>query len=195
MARLPRTGWLKPAYLAVLVAFGVLFVPLTLPVLTPEGFIAYVKALHIPMPEVEHQRMGPLGQQVYADMFGWEDITRETARAYYSLPDDVRAKTAITAASFGEAGAVDFFGPKYGLPKAISGHQTYWYWGPRQFTGESALMLGERPQRVRELCENPVVVGHVGHQYARGDENFDIYWCRPMRLNLQKGWPLAKHWD
>ncbi len=190
-----RTGWLKPVYLAVLVVVGLLFVPLTLPVLSPEGFITYMKTLRMPMPEVERHRMGPLGQQIYADMFGWEDIARETARAYYSLPDDVRARTAITGASFGEAGAIDFFGPKYGLPKAISGHQTYWYWGPRQYTGESALMLGERPQRVRELCENPVVVGRVGHPYARGDEHFDIYWCRPMRLNLQTGWPLAKHWD
>ena len=56
-------------------------------------------------------------------------------------------------------------------------------------------MLGERPQRVRELCENPVVVGHVGHQYARKDEYFDIYWCHPMRFNLQQLWPRAKHWD
>jgi hypothetical protein len=190
-----RARGVATAYVLVLVIAGVLMAPLALPVLSPETYMAYVKALHIPMPEVEHQRLGRMEQQVYADMFGWEEMARETARAYASLPPDIRAKTAIAASNFGEAGAIDLFGGKYGLPKAISGHQSYWFWGPRDYTGESILLLGDGPRRVRELCAAYDVVGHVYHPLSRRDEHFDIYWCHPMKWNLQEIWDKAKHWN
>jgi hypothetical protein len=42
---------------------------------------------------LQHQRNGPLNQQLYADMFGWDEMARETARAYYALPPDIRASS------------------------------------------------------------------------------------------------------
>jgi hypothetical protein len=174
---------------------GAVLAPMALPALAPATFIRYVKALHLPMPEVEHQRTGPLRQQIYADMFGWDEMARETARAYFSVPPPIRARTAIGAGSYGQAGAIDFFGPKYGLPSAISGHQSYWFWGPRQYTGESVLLLGESAKRARELCDAPEAVGRVYHPYSREDEHFNIYWCHPLKWNLQEIWPRAKHFD
>ena len=191
-ARIPV---LRPIYAAAMILTGALLAPLALPVLSPEGFIRYQQALHLVTPEVEHQHTGPLRQQVYADMFGWEEMAREVARAYNSLPPDVRAKTAIVAHGFGEGGAIDFFGPRYGLPPVISGHQTYWIWGPRNYTGESMLFAGDSGRRVRELCDNVDIVGRVYHPYSREDEHFDIYWCHPLKWNLQELWPKAKHFD
>ncbi len=144
---------------------------------------------------MEHHQDGPLQQQIYADMFGWRAMTREIAHPYFSLPADIRAKTAIAASNFGEAGAVDFFGPRYGLPNAISGHQSYWFWGPGSYTGESLLIVGDTPTRIGQLCSQADVVGHVYHPYSRTDEHFDIYWCHPLKENLQQLWPLAKHFD
>jgi hypothetical protein len=166
-----------------------------LPVLSPEGFIRYQDALHLTPPAVEHQQTGPLRQQIYADMFGWDEMTREVGRAYLNLPAEVRPKTAIAARGFGEAGAIDFFGCRYGLPNAISGHQTYWFWGPGDYTGESVLFVGDSARRVTELCDNVDVVGHVYHPYSRGDEHFDIFWCHPLKANLQQIWPSAKHFN
>jgi hypothetical protein len=54
----------------------------------------------------------------------------------------VRARTAIFAENYGEAGAIDLSGPRYGLPPAISGHQNYFLWGPRGYTGESLIVIG-----------------------------------------------------
>ncbi|MGH9704677.1 MAG: ArnT family glycosyltransferase [Candidatus Acidiferrales bacterium] len=190
-----RARILRPVYVTLLILGGIFLAPIALPVLSPEGFIRYLQVSHLPIPEVEHQRTGPLHQQIYADMFGWDEMARETARAYNNLPPEIRAKTAIAASSFGEAGAIDLFGPKYGLPEAISGHQTYWFWGPRDYTGESIFLLGDNLRRAHELCENVDIVGHVEHPYSRDDEHFDIYWCHPMRWNLQKIWPNAKHFN
>jgi len=189
------TRAIRVVYVVALVLSGALFAPFALPVLSPESFIRYQQTLHLAAPDVEHQPNGPLRQQVYADMFGWEEMTKEVAHAYFNLPYEVREKTAIAAGSYGEAGAIDFFGPKYGLPTAISGHQTYWFWGPRNYTGESLLLVGESAKHAQDVCINADVVGHVYHPYSRGDEHFDIYWCHPLKWNLQDIWPRAKHFN
>jgi hypothetical protein len=190
-----RARILRPIYGVALVLGGALLAPFALPVLTPEGFVRYQQVLHLTPPEVEHQRTGPLRQQIYADMFGWDEMAREVARAYFALPPDIRTRTAIAGHGYGEASAIDFFGPRYGLPEAISGHQSYWFWGPGNYTGESMLFVGDSGGRVHELCNNVDVVGHVYHPYSRADEDFDIYWCHPLKWNLQQIWPHAKHFD
>ena len=63
----------------------------------------------------------------------------------------VRAKTGIFANDFGQGGAIDFYGPRYGLPKAIGGHLAYWYWGPRGYTGESLIVLGDRRESAAQV--------------------------------------------
>lgn len=190
-----RARFLRPVYVAAMLLMGALLAPMTLPVLSPQGFIHYQQALHLSPPQVEHQPNGPLNQQIYADMFGWEEMAREVARAYYALPADVRAKTALAASNYGDAGAIDYFGPRYGLPPAISGHQTYWFWGTHGYTGESLILVGESARRAHELCQNVDVVGHVYHPLSREDEHFDLYWCHPLRWSLQQIWPQAKHFN
>ena len=115
--------------------------PMFLPVLSPERFIWYEVKFYMAPPEVEHARTGLLRHQIYADMFGWDNLAREVAQAYNNLPPDVRSRTAILAGGYGAAGAIDFYGPRYGLPRAISGHQSYWLWGSHGYSGESVLLL------------------------------------------------------
>jgi hypothetical protein len=71
----------------------------------------------------------------------WPEMVETVAGVYNSLPPEERAKTAILAHNYGGAGAIDFFGPRYGLPKSISPHQNYYHWGPRQYTDESLILL------------------------------------------------------
>jgi hypothetical protein len=68
-------------------------------------------------------------------------MVEAVAGVYNSLPPEQCAQTAILAGNYGGAGAIDFFGPRYGLTKAISAHQNYYYWGPRQDTGKSIVRL------------------------------------------------------
>lgn len=185
----------RPAYAVALFLAGCFFLPFALPVLSPSGFIHYQQAVHLAPSQFEHQSNGPLNQQIFADMFGWDDMVREIAHAYWSLPADARGKTGIACSNFGEAGAVDYFGPKYGLPKAVSGHQTYWFWGPGDYTGESLLIIGDNSARAHQLCENFDDVGNVFNEYSREDEHFHIYWCHPLRGSLQQLWPQAKHFN
>ncbi len=189
-----RFVWTRAAYVSLLIIGGLLLLPIFCPILPPEKFIAYQKALHVPIPEAEHQNNGPL-PQYFADEFGWEPLVREVARIYNSLPPEDRARTAIFSNGWGEATAVDFFGPKYGLPKAISKHNNYWLWGPRNYSGEIMIILNGDLQGEREHFREVQIAGRSEHPYARRDTWFDIYLCRGLKWNLQDIWPQLKKWN
>jgi len=121
------------AYTALVVISGAALAPLSAPILSPEGFLRYQKTLGLEPPKAENQNNGPL-PQYFADEFGWEEMVREVARIYHSLPTEEQARTAIFSNSWGSAAAVDFYGPRYGLPQAISRSNTYWLWGPGSMT-------------------------------------------------------------
>jgi hypothetical protein len=190
----PRYQWLKLAYPALMVVFGAMFSPLAVPVLPPEVYIRYTKALHLQPPRIETHRLGPL-PQLYADQFGWEEMTATVARVYNSLPPEVRAKTAIFGQNYGQAGAIDLFGPKYGLPPAISGHQNYFYWGPREYTGESVIVMEGQQQDLERRFASVQKVASVYHPYSMPYEHFDVFYCRGLRQPLKEIWPQVKNWD
>ena len=65
------------------------------------------------------------------------------ARVYRSLPPEEQKKAAIFGQNYGQAGAIDHFGPALGLPKAISGHLSYFLWGPRGYTGDVMIVMDD----------------------------------------------------
>jgi MFS family permease len=187
--------WAKPALTLVIAAISGVYAPLILPILPVNQFIAYEQKMGIHQQKFENQPEGKL-PQLYADMFGWEQIAQTVAAYYRTLSPEEQSKTAIFANNYGDAGAIDFFGPKYGLPKAIGNHQNYWIWGPRQFTGESMIVLGEGHERnMQTKCASYSVIGHTDHPLSRPDEWLPIYHCRGLKPALPEMWPKNKHWD
>ncbi len=187
-------SWLRCLYVTLIILAGATLAPLTLPILPPETYIRYQKTLGFEPPKAENQDTGPLPQH-FADEFGWEEMTSAVAEVYNNIPPDERAETAIFANSYGQAGAIDFFGAKLGLPKAISNHQNYWYWGPRNYTGAIVIVLGSDGEGDREHFKTVDSVGRTYHPYSRRDEHFEIFLCRDPNQNLQTLWPSIKNWD
>ena len=106
-----RVQWIKPAYAASMVVMAAVLAPTVIPLLPAETYIRYALATHLQQPRIERHKLGPL-PQLFADQFGWEEMVATVARVYNGLPADVRAKTAIFGQSYGQAGAVDLFGPR-----------------------------------------------------------------------------------
>jgi len=117
--------WSRAVYGVLVLLSTIILAPTVSPILSPQGAIVYQKKLGFEPPKAENQRTGAL-PQYFADEFGWREMTEETARVYKSLAPEEQTRTAIFANNFGEAGAIDYFGPRLGLPKAICNHQTYW---------------------------------------------------------------------
>ena len=180
------------AYAALIAVAGAILAPLAVPVLPPETYFRYTRAVHIEQPRFEHRRTTSM-PQLFADRFGWPEMVAAVARAYDSIPPAERANTAIFGNDYGQAGAVDFYGPCYGLPKAIGGHLSYWLWGPRQYTGESILVLGDDRETLEREFEVVVPMGEIGHPYAMAQEHFTLFWVKkPRGFTLQSAWPKLK---
>jgi hypothetical protein len=116
--------WLRPALVVAMIAVAAVLAPTITPIFPPDKTIAYMKAIHFQPPRSEQSHTAAL-PQLLADQFGWEEMVRDVARVYNGLPAEERAKAAIFGQNYGQAAAIDFFGPKYGLPPALSGHQNY----------------------------------------------------------------------
>jgi hypothetical protein len=118
------------------------------------------------------------------------------ADAYRLLDPEEQAKCSIFCNNYGEAGAVDFYGPRYGLPKAISGHNNYWIWGPRGAEGEVVIRLGGSIEAMREAYENVVQAGVFRDEYCMPYENDQPIWiCRSRHTSLKHDWANFKHFE
>ena len=185
--------WPKAALLTVLTIGGAVLAPYGLPVLSPGGFLEYEKAVGIKSPRTETGHTAEL-PQLYADQFGWEEMTAAVARIYHNLSPEEKSQTAIFGNNYGEAGAIDFFGPKHGLPKAIGGHNNYYLWGPRDYSGEIMIVLGGTRERLEELFEQVTEEAVLDTPFAAPYENRPVYLCRGLKTSLKDLWPKIKNW-
>ncbi len=180
-------------YAALVAITGLIFLPVAVPILPVEKFIAYQKIIGIEPPKTEVGFGGPLPQH-FGDRFGWEEMTEKVARVYNSLPPDEREKAAIFADNYGQAAAIDFFGKRYGLPKSISGHQSYFMWGPQDYDGSVILILGEKKEDAQKVCGSVEESELVSHPYVMPYEKYNILICRDLNEPLAAMWPKVKSW-
>lgn len=182
----------RPAFLFVLLAGGAILLPLGLPILPVETFIRYQHFVGLEPPRTEKLKLAEL-PQVYADMFGWEEMTRTIAGVYQSLAPEERGRCAIFASNYGEAGAIDFFGARYGLPKSISGHQNYFLWGPREYTGECVITIGAKLEDLQKGFDEVEQAATFTHPFVLPHENNNpVFVCRKPKRPLKEIWPLVK---
>ena len=191
----PLMRWLKPTYALVIVLTGLALAPLAKPILPIESHVAYMDATGQAPSTDERKELGRL-TQFFADRIGWEELAETVAGVYYGLPDAQRAEACIFAQNYGQAGAIDFFGPELGLPPAISGHNSYWLWGHRDCTGRAVIIIGgdlEDHQRTFARVDRATT-------YTCGDcmpyENNKPIWIgREPRMGIDEIWPAVRHYD
>jgi len=118
----------------------------------------------------------------------------KVARVYHSLPADEQAKAAVFCNNYGEAAAIDFFGAAHGLPKSISGHQSYFLWGPLQYNGEIVILVGENEDAARKQFDAVEVAATQSNPYAFWYETQPILLCRGLKWDLQSDWSRVKNW-
>lgn len=187
--------WIKAPVLGLLILSGVPLVPFALPVLPVETYIRYAQTLGVTPSTPEKKELSQL-PQYYADMFGWENMAAVVADAYNSLTPEEQEKCVIFGNNYGEAGAIDFFGRKYNLPKAISGHNNYWLWGPRNATGEVVIRLGGSMEAMKESYGEVAQSGTVRDSHCMPYENNMPVWiCKNRRRPLKDDWPDFRHYE
>ncbi len=174
---------------------GLITLPYGLPILPIRDFLRYEKIL--PMSgdiRVERDADGPL-PQLYADMFSWRHTTRVVAGVYNALPPARRSGCAIVAWNYGEAGAIDHYGKRYGLPQALSGHNNFYFWGPGDYSGSCVVAVGVPLSLLDEMFTSVHLKARVLNPHAMAVENhLPIYLCGKPKAPFDKMWPKLRYY-
>lgn len=182
--------------LVLLAVSGALLAPLALPVLPVEGFLSWSRTLGITPPAEEHHERGAL-PQFFADMHGWEELVAEVERVVGTLPPQERGRAVVFGQNYGEAGAVDVLGRDRGLPPAISGHNSYWLWGPPPGAeGKVVIVLGDDRESLEEIFQRVERAGTVVCTYCMPyEDHLPVWIARDLRGDLQELWPGVKSYN
>jgi 4-amino-4-deoxy-L-arabinose transferase-like glycosyltransferase len=186
--------WLRPA-LVVLLATSLPLFPMVLPILPPEQVAAYGQRIGVEPPPAEKAHARARLPHHFAWQFGWDEMVAAVAAVYRALPPEEQARAAVIGNNYGESGAVDLLGPKYGLPlPALGVHQSYWLWGPGPPGKDVLIVLGDQPENLRRICDDVHVAAELYHPLGAVWENGPVLVCRNPRMTIQEIWPQVKKW-
>jgi hypothetical protein len=190
-----RRLWLKPVIVTILLVGGAWLTPVVVPILPVDVFISYMQKLPFKVPRSEHSHMRAILPQHFADQFGWEEMVATVNQAYTRLSPEERPGCGIFAQDYGQAGAIDFFGRRYGLPPALSGHQTYFLWGPRGYSGNCLIVLDDTRESLEEKFEHVEFVGLSADNPYALEREIPVFICRGAKFgSLVAIWPRLKKW-
>jgi len=181
---------LQVGTVAILLAFAVGTLPLGVPILPPPAMAGYAQALGLKA--AVRTNAGETGSlpQDYADMLGWEEQVAAVARVYHSLPEDRRQRVVVLAGNYGEAGALDFYGQRYGLPQVVSPAGSYWFFGPGDRPGEVVITIGVPEDNLRRFFDSVEAAATVSHAWTVEEErNLTVNVATRPRTTLQQLWP------
>jgi hypothetical protein len=157
-----------------------------------EDFLKYQKIIGF-LPESEEKDEIAKMPEQYEDMLGWENQVATVAQVYNRLSPEEKEKCVIAASNYGEAGALDLFGKKYGLPPAISYHNNYWIWGPGAKPGEIIIAVGGERESYLRMYQEVQCAARAVSKYSRPlEEDVPVYLCRRPKMTLQQAWPQLK---
>jgi hypothetical protein len=193
--RQARRAWL-PTVAVVLVALpGLMPAPLGLPILPVQTYIRYAEMLGMGPSTDENKELAEL-PQFFADMHGWEEIVSTVAAVYDTLSPAERVQTRVFTPNYGLAGAIDLLGRRHGLPPALSGHNSYWYWGPPAESPEIFIVLGQDREGLAQVFEQVEQAATIQCGYCMPYENNRPVWlCRGLKTPLAELWPEVRHFQ
>jgi hypothetical protein len=181
-----RTGRLRRLLLATAITTAAA-VPLTLPVL-PAADIGWT------------QKVNP----VLAESVGWPQLVSTVRTVWVSLPASQRASAVISTSNYGEASAINVLGRGTGLPQAVSGHNTYWWWGPGNpdATTVVAVMPGPADDSgdaafLGQFFTSVRAAAALSNPYGLHNQEWHghVYLCAGPRHPWGQLWPQLRHYD
>ncbi len=189
-------AWQQPTAMAVIGISGLLIVPFAIPILPTQTFLQ-LNALTGGKGEVQAENLiaSDLPQN-YADRYGWKEMVAAVKGAYDTLTPAEKAQACVLAGNYGEAGAVDFYGPALGLPKAISGHNSYFLWGPQGCTGQVIITINYPIQDLVNSFESVDPGPGWSCMHCMPFENgARIYIARGLKVPILDAWPTVKEYN
>jgi hypothetical protein len=177
-------------YAAILLAAGLALAPLAVPLLPPDGYVAYAKRLGLGAPTTERNEMGPLPQH-FADRFGWPEMAAEVARVASTMSAGERRTARVWARNYGEAAALEKYGAPLGLPPVLCPHNSFWFWSVADARRNAPLagpfiVIGGSRESLTPVFREVEEAGKTAHPLAMPYENGRTIWlCRDPKQYLE----------
>jgi 4-amino-4-deoxy-L-arabinose transferase-like glycosyltransferase len=128
------------------------------------------------------------------ETIGWPAYVHEIAAVYAALPDAQRRPAIVLASNYGEAGAVQRFGPADGLPAAYSGQNGYWYWGPPPASATAAVAVGFDQSALAPICSGLRLAARLSNHLGVSDQEqgAPVWVCPRLRTSWAAAWPRLR---
>jgi hypothetical protein len=156
--------------------------------------IALISAVMLPMAPVK-SGLWRFASKINGDLreeLGWQELVETVAQIRDKLPMEDRAQLGILAGNYGEAGALNLYGPNYGLPTAISGTNSFWLRGPGEPPPQTVIVTGFSRHWVEERFASCELAGHTRNRYGVANEETedhpDIFVCRKLKQSWPEFW-------
>jgi len=187
--------WLKPVAIVLVVASGIAIAPLAKPLLPVERHVRYAAMLGQAPSTGERKEVARLSQ-FFADRIGWRDLAAQVAQVTAALPPEDRSRACVFGHNYGNAGAIDFYRDAFALPPAISGHNSYWLWGPSGCTGKVMIILGGSRDDYTDSFESVDQAAVFTCVDCMPYENHKpVFVARGMRRPMEQAWKGTRHYD
>ncbi|MDA8047368.1 MAG: glycosyltransferase family 39 protein [Actinomycetota bacterium] len=143
---------------------------------------------------------GPWESKINKDLsatVGWPDLVRQISAVADTLPERQRTGLVVFTGDYGAAGAIDLWGPRYGLPHAISGHNNYWWWGPAgAHNGGTTIAVNLSRSYLLTIFTDvtPAGVVHTPGNAWTEERDDPIWICHGQKVAWAHAWPAARHY-
>jgi 4-amino-4-deoxy-L-arabinose transferase-like glycosyltransferase len=177
-----KLGFLKYVLIIFILSISVVALPISLPILKPAAFIYFYKS--VGMEKFHRWEDGEYYDlpQDYADMIGWEELSRMVGETFQKLTQEQQARCVIMANNYGEAGSVNFYGTKYNMPPVISFNDSYIFWAPESIDAEYLIKIGDS-DNLEELFDQVDIIGRISTPHAR-QEGTPVYFCANPKTDV-----------
>jgi len=120
---------------------------------------------------------------------GWPELARTVAEVHATAADPER--TAVLTRNYGEAGAIDRYGPELGLPPAHSGHNGYWEWGPPAEDSRGVVAVGFQRAELEQAFDDCRLQARIRNEEGVENEELGkpVWLCGPPRKPWSRLWP------
>ena len=186
----PAFRW---AVVALIAAQGLIGLPVALPLLPRAETARYIVAVGAEWALGTNWGGADLLPQDFADQTGWRHQAQTLARVYHALPPAEQAQAVIGASNYGEAGAAEFYAGEYGLPPAVCGCGSYWFFGPGVRPGTVLIAIGDDSSNVAQIYGQVRRAARVLSPWSVQEErDVPVYVARAPKMTLQRVWPRIR---
>jgi 4-amino-4-deoxy-L-arabinose transferase-like glycosyltransferase len=181
--------------LSLTLIWGAIGLPFGLPIVPPPQMARYAAAVGIKGAVTTNQGKVLSLPQDYADMLGWEDQVRAVAQVYESLSADRRAGAVLIARNYGQAGALEFYGPRYSLPRVLM-PQNYLLWPPPAKAADTVVTLGISTNDLARFFRSVKVAAlYDDPRRVPEERNCPICVGETLYGDINEAWPDQKRWQ